>query len=54
MHRNEGGSVDLYFGSAEPAGNAVNWIPNALGRQWISLFRSGQAAVPEDLAARGL
>lgn len=37
--KNADGSVDLYFGPAEPKGFEKNWIPTVPGRAWFAWFR---------------
>jgi hypothetical protein len=40
LQRNDDGSVDLYFGPAEPSeGMAANWVQTLPGRHWFSYFR---------------
>jgi hypothetical protein len=39
MHRNDDGSVDLYFGPKAPAGHEANWIPTVSGRGYFPWFR---------------
>ncbi len=37
---NEDGSVDIYIGPEQPAGDkAKNWIPTEKGRAWFPYFR---------------
>jgi hypothetical protein len=36
---NEDGSVDLYFGPAEPAGHESNWVQTVPGQHWFSYLR---------------
>jgi hypothetical protein len=39
MHRNDDGSVDLYFGPKPPTGQESNWIPTVPGRSYFPWFR---------------
>jgi hypothetical protein len=36
---NDDGSVDLYFGPAEPAAGPTNWVQTLPGKHWFSYFR---------------
>ncbi|WP_213957138.1 DUF1254 domain-containing protein [Variovorax sp. dw_954] len=39
LQRNADGSIDLYFGPAEPAGMASNWVKTVPGKGWFAYFR---------------
>ena len=39
MQKSSDGAVDVFFGSAAPAGKEANWIYTAPGKQWVSIFR---------------
>jgi hypothetical protein len=39
MHRNDDGSVDIYFGVKPPASQEANWIPTVSGRGYFPSFR---------------
>jgi hypothetical protein len=39
MHRNNDGSVDIYFGPKPPTGQDANWIPTMPGRGYFPWFR---------------
>jgi hypothetical protein len=39
MHRNDDGSVDIYFGPKPPTGQVANWVPTMPGRGFFPWFR---------------
>jgi Protein of unknown function (DUF1214) len=39
MHRNNDGSVDIYFGPKPPTGQDANWIPTMPSREYFPWFR---------------
>lgn len=39
LHRNDDGSVDVYFGPARPPSGESNWVKTIPGRHWFSYFR---------------
>jgi len=39
VKKNTDGSVDLFFGSAAPAGQESNWIKTNPGEYWFAYFR---------------
>ena len=39
MQREEGGSVDVYFGPKAPAGMEHNWVQTIPGKGWFMILR---------------
>jgi hypothetical protein len=39
LHKNDDGSVDIYFGPKAPDGQESNWIQTPAGKSWFSWFR---------------